>query len=279
MQGLEQRIDTLKRTIEAHDGENVADAAFRREVDAVVDQFYDDIGRITTVSARNLFDLFVIKTLYVERRSSDAAVVDYLGGMLTRHLYAKELFPVMREGTPSLMYFSDLLAETQEPAHVQNLFEAYRQFADNALFISGVLPRSLRRPRSAHGALRASRTGFVDENYYVTWGKVYYRRAAEHGLAELTRQRETLLKLSRYFEVYMDALNEASENFIMGLDMDIIANKMLDGFNRYRETGDESSLENARKFAALLKIDSDVFPALYRRRRSRRAALLTEPNG
>jgi len=52
MQMLERRIDALKRIIEAHDGENVADATFRREVDAVVDQFYDDIGRVTTVSAR-----------------------------------------------------------------------------------------------------------------------------------------------------------------------------------------------------------------------------------
>ena len=277
MQMLERRIDALKRIIEAHDGENVADATFRREVDAVVDQFYDDIGRVTTVSARNLFDLFVIKTLYVERRSRDAGVVDYLGGILTRHLYTRELFPMTRGRTPSLMYLSDLLAEMRQPVHFQNLFETYRQFADNALFITGVLPRSLRRTRGGHGALRASRSGFVDASYYITWGKAYYRRAAEHDLAELTRQRETLLKLSRYFEVYMDALNEASEDFIMGLDMDIIANKMLDSFNRYQETGDAASLENARKFAALLKIDSEKFPALYRRR-GRRAALLTKPN-
>src|SRR5947207_9175017 len=87
MQELERRIDALKSRIAARDGENIADLEFRREVDAVIDHFYDDIGKVTTVSARNLFDLFVIKTLYVDRGSRDAGVVDYLGGMLTRHLY------------------------------------------------------------------------------------------------------------------------------------------------------------------------------------------------
>ena len=61
----------------------------------------------------------------------------------------------------------------------------------------------------------------------------------------------------------MEALNEASETYILGLDMNVIANKMLDAFNRYRETGDDLHMENARKFAALLKVDSEKFPALF----------------
>ena len=61
----------------------------------------------------------------------------------------------------------------------------------------------------------------------------------------------------------MDALNEASENLIIEMDTRIIANKMLDAFNRYRETGDEAEMENARKFATVLKVDSHSFPALF----------------
>lgn len=263
MQALEVRIDELKRIIAANDGRNAVDARFRGEVDALIDRFYDDIGRITTVPARSLFDLFVIKTLYVDRGSRDAGVVDYLGAMLTRHLYTRELFPVTRNRRPMLMYLSDLIEQSRSAGRAQNLFEPYRRFADNALFIVGVLPRSLRRQRRS--GMMGSSVGFVDTGYYVSSGKTYYRRAAEHELAEETDQRETLLKLSRYFEVYMEALNDASENFILGLDMKVIANKMLDSYNRYKNSGDEQYLDNARKFAALLKVDSESFPSLFRR--------------
>jgi len=83
------------------------------------------------------------------------------------------------------------------PRRFQNLFEACRRCADNALFLSGVFPRSLRRRRS--GRMGGSR--LVDRGYYVTTGKTCYRLAAEHELAEFTQQRPTLYKLSRYFEV------------------------------------------------------------------------------
>ena len=72
----------------------------------------------------------------------------------------------------------------------------------------------------------------------------------------------------------MDALNEASENLIMEIDVSIIANKMLDAFNRYRESGDEAEMENARKFAAFLKVDSQAFPALFKP--ARRAAVTAD---
>ena len=101
----------------------------------------------------------------------------------------------------------------------------------------------------------------------MSTGKASYRLAAEHDLAEFTQQRLTLYKLSGYFEVYMDALNEMSERYILGFDMNLIADKMLDNFNLYRRSGDESYLDNARKYAAILRIDEKRFPSLVRRPR------------
>ncbi len=74
----------------------------------------------------------------------------------------------------------------------------------------------------------------------------------------------------------MHDLNEAGKKLVMGLDPKIIADKMLDGFNRYRQTGDEVCLENARKFAAVIDVDSDLFPALFRRE-EREPILLPDP--
>jgi len=263
---LAASVRELKLQIIAGDGRNVADASFRREVDRLIGAVYDDICAVATVPLESVFELFVIKVLYVERRSSDASVIDYLGGMLSRYLYARELFPLVDDsGRPQTFYFSDVLEEMQRgTSRFQNLFEAFRRYADNALFLSGIFPQCWRRGR------RRSRTGgspSTDRGYYVSTGKTCYRLAAEHKLAEFTRQRPTLLKLSGYFEVYLDALNELSERYVTGFDFNLIADKMLDRFNLYRRTGDERHREEARRYAALPRLDSRRFPALYRRAR------------
>ena len=54
-----------------------------------------------------------------------------------------------------------------------------------------------------------------------------------------------------------------SERYILGFDLDLIADKMLDNFNRYRETGDEHALDNARRYASILRLDRARFPALF----------------
>ena len=56
---------------------------------------------------------------------------------------------------------------------------------------------------------------------------------------------------------------QAKVALIEGLGgVDRLADKMLDAFNRYRETGDPGTLETARKYAALLKLDGAGWPAL-----------------
>jgi len=261
-----QRVEELKLHIRRHDGRNVADYAFRRQVDDLISAFYDDIGIVLQVPLRSVFDLLVIKVLYVERGSQDAATLDYLGDMLTRYLYTSELFPFVGPGgRRQPFYFSSLLEEMQRGfVRFQNLFEAARRYGDNALFLTGLFPQSLRRRRGG-GRLGLPRP--VDTSYFVSTGKASYRMAAEHELAEATQMRPVLYRLSRHCELYMDALNELSERYITGLDLNLIADKMLDNFNRYRETGDERYLENARRYAALLKLDESRFPALFRRPR------------
>lgn len=270
---LETAVRELKLEIDEHDGENVAGAGFAERVDKLIGVFYDDIGTITTVSTRDLFDLFVIKVLYVERRSSDAGVVDYLGRLLERHLDVRELFS-QRGGRLSLTYFSDLLRETAQRGRIQNLFETYRKYGDNSLFVTGVFPRALRRRRRGRWG---SSVALVDRGYYVATGKQCYELASEHELAEATQQRALLRKLATYFEVYLEALNELSERYVMGFDLNLIADKMLDSFNRYRRTGEERDLENARRYAAILRVDPDAFPSLLRRRG--RGRILEPPPG
>ncbi len=257
---LQSRVSALRQTIALNDGSNAADRSFVRDVDDTISWFYDDIAQVRAVPARDLFDLFLIKTLYVERRSRDYSALDYLGDLLHRYLYISELFPIIKEGRHLPVYISDILEESERQQHFQNMFEAYRKFGDNALFVTGVLARSLARRRPS--TYRGYRTvPFVlDPGYYITAGKRYYTLAAEHPLAGETGQRDTLLRLAHYFEVYMDALAEVGDRYVHGFDMELIADKMLDAFNAYRKTGEQRHLENLRRYAAILKIDPTTFP-------------------
>lgn len=261
---LEERVRELKQIIAGHDGENAVDRRFATRVDDLLSAVYDDIGEIKNLPPRALFDLFIIKVLYVGRGSRYADVIEYLGALLEEYLYTRALFPRDEHGAPQKLYFSDMLDRHKTLSRFQNLFEAYRKYGDNALFITGVFPASLgRRRHGGRGVMRRRAMRGVDRGYYVTTGKTMYGLASQHELADDTQQRETLEKLARNFEVYVDALNELAERYILGFDMNLIADKMLDNFNRYRTSGDEQYLTNARRYAALLRLDRERFPSLF----------------
>jgi hypothetical protein len=99
-----------------------------------------------------------------------------------------------------------------------------------------------------------------DRAHFVEMGRRYYKLASEEQLAEVVGQRIVLTKLSQRFEFYMDALGEMSERYIMGFDMQLIADKMLDGYNRYRATHSERDMASVRHYASILRPGGAQFP-------------------
>ncbi len=261
---LEQRIGELKAIIAQHDGHNAADTRFSRAVDELLGAFYDDIGHITDTPSRALFDLFVIKVLYVGRRSCHADVIDYLSSMLETFLFARQLFPPDADGKPRRIYLSDLLVDERRAQIADTRFEAYRLYADRALFLTGVFHAQTSRARPAQPTvLRRVASQTVDEAYYVATGKTMYQMASRQDEAEQQQQRETLERLARFFEIYVEALNDMSARYILGFDLDLLADKMLDSINAFRETRDERALAEARSYAAILQLDPVRYPALF----------------
>jgi hypothetical protein len=260
---LADRIAELNEIIAGNDGSNAVDERFARAVDELVSSVFDDVAHIKHIPTRALFELFVIKVLYVGRRSRHADIIRYLGELLDTRLHTSALYPSAADGRPGKVYLSDVLQQSNSSEGVDNRFEAYRGYADNALFISGVFAGGARPRRPTAGMLRRQRTPGVDSAYYVTTGKAMYRLAASEEEAERTQRRNTLARLADCFEIYVDALNEMSERYIMGFDMDLIATKMLDAFNRYRQSQDAYDLRNARRYAAILRVDNARFPALF----------------
>jgi hypothetical protein len=250
---LESRVDALKAIITLRQDQAAFGWHFEQEVDALIHLFYDDIGTIKLLPLKSLFDLFLIKVLYVGRGGRDPAALDYLSEMLTRFLWSREL---VRFNARYDFLFS-LLEEIKDRRRFQNLFEASRHLADNALFVTGVFP-------TARPGRRRARLPNFDRAHFVELGRRYYRVAAEEELAEVVGQRRVLAELSQRFVFYMEALSELSERYILGFDMDVVANKMLDALNLYRQTGDPQHLEAARKYAALLKVDRRPGAARFR---------------
>jgi hypothetical protein len=247
MEELEQRIAAIKALIASPVAEGALGWRFEREVDSLLSQFYDDIGTVKLVSLRTMFDLFLIKVMYLGRGQRDFSVLEYLSEMLNRFLLTREL--VRSSAQYDLLY--SLLEEIKERGRFQNLFEASRQMADNALFVTGIFPPAP-NGRRRRGMSRAPR---FDREHFIEVGRRYYRVAAEEELAAVVGQRQVLLRLALDFRDYVDTLNELSNRFILGFDMELMSNKMLDSFNLYRQTGDPAHLESARKYAALLKVD------------------------
>ena len=228
---IEQRVHELKAIIAGNDGRNAADRPFTRAVDELISAVYDDIGHVSALPARALFDLFVIKVLYIGRNSRDAGVVDYIGAMLEAYLDARRLFPDDEDGRPRKLYFSDMLESDRRPPDEPNVYESYRRYADSALFLSGIFATSMKQPRRAEGMMRRNAGGGVDRGYYVATGKSMYRMAAQDDHRACPHEPETLEKLSANFELYADALQEVSETYIRGYPTAAIADKMLDAMN------------------------------------------------
>lgn len=255
---LAEDIELLRETILANDGRNVASGAFARKVDALIGCFYDDIDELTDVPFSDILDLFLIKVLYVNRESRDAGALLYIGQMLHRLLDARGM--ELDERGNVVPYLSDLLAQVTRPGStVHERFESYRRYGDNALFLGGVFPAGFGRRRGP-GSLGGS--PLVDRSYFIASGRRYYGMAASEEAAEERQLRTTLLRLAQFFDVYVDALNEMSGRYVLGMDMRLIADKMLDAFNRYRTTGQAEHLATARTYASLLRLNIGEWPAL-----------------
>jgi hypothetical protein len=235
--------------------------------------FYDDIGEIKNIDLQRLFYLFLVKCLYVNRQSSRPAVLDYLSEMLTRFLWTREMFPLGLSQRHYLDMLAAIVQEMESANAFQNLFEFHRKLGDNALFLTGLFPAAIGRRTWRRRWFAAAPK--LDRAHYVAFGQRNYMEAAQHDLAGWTGQRPTLTRLSEHFPTYVDALNEMSVRYVMGFDMRIIADKMLDSINRYRRTGDQKYMEDASKYAALLKLDRGALAAAFRRRP--RYALLPDP--
>ena len=252
---LTTSVQELKELAATNEGQNVADEDFRKRVESLLDLFYLDIGEIRRIELNSLFDLFLLKALYVERRSTSIEAISYLGDLMARHLRVRDIFPIPDLATHFAQILERMLSEAEGvPRDPQNLFEANRGIGDSTMFLLGIFPATLTRRRDRRTRWNSGTPRF-DPSFYQKLGRSHYSQAAGHELAQWTGQDHLLNKLSNHFDVYVAALNEVATTYIHGVDVERVTNLMLDSYNAWRRTRDEQHMEDVRKYAALLAID------------------------
>lgn len=155
------------------------------------------------VSSRFYFYILVRQVL---RRSGiqDRAVADYVAEVLTQFSRTERLGCMVPGQAAPLDYFFEMLAALQT-ADERTSFLIRVHIGNHSLFLSGVFPARIQ--------YRAERRGFPDLKYYEGLGRMHYRVASEHRLAQRYEVAGIFDTLSERFETTRLALNDIADRF------------------------------------------------------------------
>ncbi|MBI2822218.1 MAG: hypothetical protein HYX74_08340 [Acidobacteria bacterium] len=98
---------------------------------------------------------------------SDSQVVLYVSDMLLQFLHTENLYPYEHETGAKVGYISDMI-QLAEQADLRKKQEIYQHVGDYVLFVLGVFPESLEKPRRN-----------VSPSFYTYHGRRSYMAASE----------------------------------------------------------------------------------------------------
>lgn len=153
-----------------------------------------------------LFSVFVRRSLVDKRIIGDKKVVNYIANLLSLFASKHRLYRVESHDEHTHQYIIDMIQQARN-TDSRRQFLIYSHIGNYTLFLTGIFPQYIeyryrykRRP--------------VDMQFYVDSGKTYYQLASEHSIAREYELDETFFRLSIMFEVYKDALNHLSKNYL-----------------------------------------------------------------
>jgi hypothetical protein len=159
------------------------------------------------VSSRFYFYILVRQVL---RRSDiqDRAVADYVAEVLTEFSRAERARCVVPGQATPLDYFFEMLAALQT-ADDRTRFLIRVHIGNHSLFLSGVFPARIR--------FRAEGRGSPNLKYYEDLGRMSYRAASDHRLAQRYEVAQIFSTLAERFQATRLALNDIADRcFFIG---------------------------------------------------------------
>lgn len=147
---------------------------------------------------------FYILVRNVFRRSDvqDRAVADYVAEVLAEFAQAERARWIVPGRLNSLDYFFEMLSALNS-ADDRTSFFIRAHIGNFSLFFSGVFPDRIR--------FRAELRGFPDVKYYEALGRMHFRVASDHRLAQRYDVAEIFNTLSERFETTRRALNDIAD--------------------------------------------------------------------
>jgi hypothetical protein len=144
----------------------------------------------------------LVRQVFLRSDIRDRAVADYVAEMLAEFARAERSRCVVPGQQNPLDYFFEMLAALQT-ADDRTSFHIRVHIGNHSLFLSGVFPERIR--------FRAERRGFPDLKYYESLGRMQYRVAGDHRLAQRYELSGIFNTLSERFETTRRALNDVSD--------------------------------------------------------------------
>ncbi|HTL58291.1 MAG TPA: hypothetical protein VL361_21570 [Candidatus Limnocylindrales bacterium] len=147
---------------------------------------------------------FYVLVRHVFRRSDilDRAVADYVAEVLAEFARAERARCVVPGQTHPLDYFFEMLAALKT-ADDRTSFVIRVHMGNYSLFLSGVFPERIR--------FRAEARGYPDLQYYEGLGRMQYRVASDHRLAQRYELSDILSTLAERFGATRLALNDIAD--------------------------------------------------------------------
>ena len=153
-----------------------------------------------------LFSVLVRRSLVDNRIIGDKKVVSYIANLLSLFISKDRAYRVARGDQYTHSYITDMIQEAQS-ADSQRQFLIYSHIGNYSLFLTGMFPQYI---EYRHKYRRRP----VNIQFYIDFAKTYYELASEHALAREYDLEEVFLRLSMMFEVYKDALNHLSKEYL-----------------------------------------------------------------
>ncbi|MBI3851162.1 MAG: hypothetical protein HY298_12945 [Verrucomicrobia bacterium] len=163
---------------------------------------------------------FYILVRQVFRRSDikDRAVADYVAEVLAEFSRTERVNCAAPGQTHPLDYFFEMMAALQT-ADDRTSFFIRVHIGNRSLFLSGVFPEHIR--------LRAETRGFPGLSYYEELGRMQYRLASDHRLAQKYELAPIFNTLAERFRATRLALNDMAERLLSIGDPDFPISGLL----------------------------------------------------
>ena len=158
------------------------------------------------VSPFLLFNVLLRHSLTDHRQRLDRKIINYLANLLSLFVRTDRLFRVHPDDPLSSEYLVDLISESTQ-ADSERQFLIYTHIGNYSLFVTGLFPRWIEHRQ------RFQRRP-VGSDFYVNFGRTYFRQAAGHRLAQELALDEVFFRLAMLFDSYRGALNQIAKNYL-----------------------------------------------------------------